>query len=83
LPNIPIIGHVGAGMTILGEGNLVGYPEIDRLVGDRSNRFVLWVEEDLVSDLRERQLWRTPEGLPDASDHGGQTYEQRHSGWRL
>jgi hypothetical protein len=45
-------------MMILGEENLVGYPEIDRLVGDRSNLFVLWVEEDLVSDLRERQLWR-------------------------
>jgi hypothetical protein len=51
-------------MMILGEENLVGYPEIDRLVGDRSNLFVLWVEEDLVSDLRERQLWRTPEWTP-------------------
>jgi integron integrase len=51
-------------MMILGEENLVGYPEIDRLVGDRSNLFVLWVEEDLVSDLRERQRWRTPEWTP-------------------
>jgi hypothetical protein len=61
---ILIIGHVGAGMMILGVENLEGYLEIDRLVGDRSNLFVLWVEEDLVSDLREWQRWHTPEWPP-------------------
>ena len=61
---ILIIGHVGAGMMILGAENLEGYLEIDRLVGDRSNLFVLWVEEDLVSDLREWQRWHTPEWPP-------------------
>jgi hypothetical protein len=46
------------------EGNLVGYPEIDRLGGDRSKLLVLWVGKDLVSDLREQQLWHAPEGPP-------------------
>ena len=64
LTNIPIIGRVDAGTPILGEENLEGYLEIDRLGGDRSNLFVLRVKGDLVSDLRERQLWRTPEWPP-------------------
>jgi hypothetical protein len=61
---ILIIGHVGSGTPILGAENLDGYLESDRLVGDRSNLFVLWVEEDLVSDLRERQLGHTLEWPP-------------------
>jgi hypothetical protein len=61
---ILIIGHVGAGMMILGAESLEGYPKIDYLVGDRLNLFVLWAEEDLVSDLRERQRWHTPEWPP-------------------
>jgi hypothetical protein len=39
LPKFSIIGHVAAGMIILGEKSLEGYPEIDRLVGGRSNPF--------------------------------------------
>ena len=61
---ILVIGHIAAGTPILDEENLEGYLEIDRLVGDRSNLFVLRVKGDLVSDLRERQLWRTPEWTP-------------------
>jgi hypothetical protein len=64
LPNIPNIGRVIAGTPVLGEENLEGYPEIDRLVVDRSNLFVLWIEGDLVSDLRDRRLWHTPEWPP-------------------
>jgi SOS-response transcriptional repressor LexA len=64
LTNIPIIGRVDAGTPVLDEENLEGYLEIDRLGGDRSNLFVLRVKGDLVSDLRERQLWRTPEWPP-------------------
>ena len=51
-------------MTILSEENLEGYLEIDRPVGDRSSLFVLRVKGDRVSDLREWQLWRTPEWPP-------------------
>ena len=58
------IGHVAVGTPILDEENLESYLEVGRLVGDRSSLFVLWVKRDLVSDLRERQLWRTPESTP-------------------
>ena len=61
---ILIIWHVAAGTPILDDENLEGYLEIDRLVGDRSNLFVLRVKGALVSDLRERQLWRTPKWTP-------------------
>jgi Phage integrase, N-terminal SAM-like domain len=64
LTDIPSIGRVDAGTPILGEEHLEGDPEIDRLVGDRPNLFILRVKGDLESDLRERQLWRTPEWPP-------------------
>ena len=64
-----------------GEENLESYLEIDRLGGDRSNLFVLWVKGDLVSDLRERQLWRTPEWPPGSVRLWGHAYERRNSGW--
>jgi hypothetical protein len=64
LPNIPDIGRVVVDTPVLGEENVEGYPEINRLVGDRSNLFVLWIEGDLVSDLRERRLWRMPAWPP-------------------
>jgi hypothetical protein len=64
LTHIPIIRRVDAGTPILGEEHLAGYLEINRLGGDRPNLFVLRVKGDLVSDLRERQLWRTPEWPP-------------------
>jgi hypothetical protein len=61
-----MIGCVHAGTPILSEENLEGYLEIDRLLGDRSNLFVLRVKGDLGSDLRERQLWRTLEWPPES-----------------
>jgi SOS-response transcriptional repressor LexA len=61
LPDIPNIGRVFAGTPVLDEGNIEGCPEINRLAVDRPNLFVLQGKGDLVSDLRERQLWRTPE----------------------
>jgi hypothetical protein len=64
LPHLLSIGHVGAGMTMLAEESLEGSAEIDRLIGDRSNLFVLRVKGDLVSDLKEGRLWRTPEWPP-------------------
>jgi hypothetical protein len=64
LPNHPDTGRVIAGAPVLGEENVEVYPEIDRLVVDRSNLVVLRVKGDLVSDLRERQLWRTPAWPP-------------------
>ena len=51
-------------MTILSEENLEGDLEIDRPGGERSSLFVLRVKGVLVSDLRERQLWRPPEWPP-------------------
>ena len=49
---------------MLAEESLEGSPEIDPLVEDRSNLFVLRVKGDLMSDLKEGQLWRTPEWPP-------------------
>jgi hypothetical protein len=64
LPNSPDLGRVVAGTPVLGEENVAGDPEINRLGGARSNLFVLRGKGDLVSDLPERRLWRTPAGPP-------------------
>jgi len=47
---LPIIGRVAAGTPILATENVEGYLEIDRLLGDRSNLFVLRVKGDSMVD---------------------------------
>jgi len=51
---LPILGRVAAGTPILAAENLEGYLEIDRLLGDRSNLFVLRVTGDSMVD---RQIY--------------------------
>jgi repressor LexA len=51
---LPIVGRVAAGTPILATENLEGYLEIDRLLGDRSNLFVLRVKGDSMED---RQIY--------------------------
>ena len=51
---LPIVGRVAAGTPILAVDNLEGYLEIDRLLGDRSNLFVLRVTGDSMVD---RQIY--------------------------
>jgi repressor LexA len=47
---LPIIGRVAAGTPILATENVEGYLEVDRLLGDRSNLFVLRVKGDSMVD---------------------------------
>jgi hypothetical protein len=82
LTNIPIIGCADAGKPILGEENLEGYLEIDRLVRDRSNLFVLRVKGDLGSNLRGGSCGARRHGPPEGSDHGRHAYEPWNSYWR-
>lgn len=49
---LPIIGRVAAGTPILAAENLEGYLDIDRVLGDRSNLFVLQVKGDSMVDRR-------------------------------
>ena len=51
---LPILGRVAAGTPILAAENLDGYLEIDRLLGDRANLFVLRVTGDSMVD---RQIY--------------------------
>jgi repressor LexA len=51
---LPIVGRVAAGTPILAAENLEGYLEIDRLLGDRSNLFILRVKGDSMVD---RQIY--------------------------
>jgi repressor LexA len=51
---LPIIGRVAAGTPILATENVEGYLEIDRLLGDRSDVFVLRVKGDSMVD---RQIY--------------------------
>jgi len=51
---LPMIGRVAAGTPILAVENLEGYLDLDRLLGDRSNLFVLRVRGDSMVD---RQIY--------------------------
>jgi len=53
-PGLPIVGRVAAGTPILAVDNLEGYLDLDRLLGDRSNLFVLRVRGDSMVD---RQIY--------------------------
>jgi len=47
---LPVIGRVAAGTPILAAENLEGYLDLDRILGDRSNLFVLRVQGDSMVD---------------------------------
>jgi hypothetical protein len=51
---LPIVGQVAAGTPMLAAENLEDYLEIDRVLGDRSNLFVLRVKGDSMED---RQIY--------------------------
>jgi len=53
---LPILGRVAAGTPILAAENLEGYLDIDRLLGDRLNLFVLQVKGDSMVD---RQIFES------------------------
>ena len=47
---LPILGRVAAGTPMLAAENLEGYLDIDRILGDRLNLFVLQVKGDSMVD---------------------------------